>query len=140
MQFLLGYRLGKFSYKLSLFADDLFLLLSDPVSSLPALQHILDSFKTISGLYANPSKSVLYPLNLFSKTQVLLHSNHPYQWVKSTWSYLGLNIPLKLDLLLQVNYLDIIKSITSLLHDWHADTLWINTIKSFIFPNLLYYF
>lgn len=50
-------------HKVSLYADDLLLYVSDSVSSLPPILSLLDSFSVFSGYKLNISKSEYLPIN-----------------------------------------------------------------------------
>ncbi len=50
-------------YKLSLYADDLLLYVTDPVASMPAVLAVLESFGVVSGYKLNLDKSDCFPVN-----------------------------------------------------------------------------
>ena len=54
---ILGVRCGEQTHKCALFADDILLFLTSPITSLPNLCRTLDDFSKISGLSVNYSKS-----------------------------------------------------------------------------------
>lgn len=49
--------------KVSLYADDLLLYISDPANSLPHIFHTLDQFHDLSGYKLNLQKNELFPIN-----------------------------------------------------------------------------
>lgn len=59
-----GVRLRQEEYKLSLFADDILLTLTLPLTSLPSLYKTLNSFGTLSGFKINPTKTETLPINI----------------------------------------------------------------------------
>lgn len=70
----MGLQLTTQHTRLILFADDFVPFLSDPQKSMPALNEVLIAFETHSGLFVNPSKSILYPINLSDNIQLGLKS------------------------------------------------------------------
>lgn len=83
-------------HKESLYADDLTLYLSDPLTSIPAHLWVLNHFSTVSGFQINMSKSELFPLHLPLNKGVCFKQNFPYKWVKEARRHLGVQIPLKI--------------------------------------------
>lgn len=59
-------------HRVSLYADDLLLYVSDPLSSLPPILSILDSFSEFSGYKLNISKSECFPINQLA-TEIPTH-------------------------------------------------------------------
>lgn len=58
-----GLEIGGYVHKISLYANDVMLYLTNPKSSLPTLSQLLESFRDISGYKININKSVMMPLN-----------------------------------------------------------------------------
>ena len=58
---------GGSEHKVSLYADDMLLYLSDPLVSLPKLLHLLETFSVISGYKVHLEKSELVPINAASQ-------------------------------------------------------------------------
>lgn len=54
---------GGLNHKLSLYADDLILYLSDPCTSIPKAFEIISNFGEISGYKINLTKCLLFPIN-----------------------------------------------------------------------------
>ncbi len=78
------------SYKLSLYADDLLLYITNPTSSLPPILQIFDLFGKFSGYRLNLQKSELFPVNLAAE---MLSNNHfPFKWNQDGFRYLGVFI------------------------------------------------
>lgn len=57
-----GVQIGRKHFKLSLFADNMALYVTKPMSSLLAIGQMLDDFQLISGLHVNKEKSLIYPM------------------------------------------------------------------------------
>lgn len=58
-----GIKRGGVEHKVSLYADDLLLYISDPLSYIPAALSLLNQFGQISGYELNINKSELFPIN-----------------------------------------------------------------------------
>ena len=53
-----GIRIGKDEFKLSLFADDMIVYISDPKNSTKELLHLINTFSNVAGYKINSKKSV----------------------------------------------------------------------------------
>ena len=81
---------GGEEHRLSLYADDLLLLVSDPTLSVPHITHALLRFGTFFGYKLNFSKSECYPVNnsaLQIQDNVLL-----FKMSRNGFKCLGINI------------------------------------------------
>lgn len=81
---------GGFTHKVSLYADDLLLYLSNPTVSLPYIIHLLNNVNRKSGYKLNFSKSVLFPIN--SLAQNLNYYACPFRLDRESFTYLGIVI------------------------------------------------
>lgn len=79
-------------FKISLFADDVLLTLTQPHISLPNLQVELERYSTLWGYKINSSKTEVLPLNLSLHTFSTLSQTFPYSWRSSSLKYLGVHI------------------------------------------------
>lgn len=130
-------------YKLSLFADDILLTITNPLISLPSLQKLLSSFSAISGDKINNSKTEALPIHI-PPSMSQLKDSYPYKWCTTSLKYLGIILTPSYSSLYHVNYpplvLDINKSVTT----WTKYPLSlsgrINVLKMTILPRLLYHF
>lgn len=131
-------------FKISLFADDIILTLTQPHISLPNLHAELDRFRTFSEYKINASKSEALPINIPEAELALLKSNYNYHWQTTALKYLGINITPKFNTLYQENFPPLFSTIRSLLLQWknhHISLLGrIASIKMTILPKLLYLF
>lgn len=73
-----GYTKGENEFKLSLYADDALVFLTEPITSIPSLLKEFKLFHNISGLKINMNKCSAMPINLSQNTQNLLSSNFPF--------------------------------------------------------------
>lgn len=137
-----GIRVGDKEIKLSMFADDMLLFISNPAESLGSITEILDRLSAFAGFKVNYSKSNLLPL---SKDTSYFQS-HPalgkFSVCTAPLKYLGVLIPNDLSSLYQVNFKPIIQSIAKSLGNWKNLPLSLSgriaVIKSVIFPKLSY--
>lgn len=81
-----GLEKGGYVHKISLYADDIMLYLTNPKSSLPTLSKLLENFRDISGYKININKSVMMPLNLAAEKMPL--NNIPFLWNSEKIVYL----------------------------------------------------
>ena len=81
---------GGLTHKLSLYADDLLLYTSNPITSVPSIVNTLNQFGKISGYKINLQKSEMFPLNLAASQ--ILPSHFPFKVVKKGFKYLGVEI------------------------------------------------
>jgi len=77
-------------HRVSLYADDMLLYISDPTLGIPQVVKILKHFGTFSGYKLNFSKSICFPIN--SKGLLILNTDIPFQLSISGFRYLGINI------------------------------------------------
>lgn len=77
-------------FKVSLYADDLLLYISDPVYNIPVIILMLERFGKFSGYKVNILKSVCYPINNVA-LQPKQH-NIPFKLSRSGFKYLGINV------------------------------------------------
>uniref|UniRef100_A0A3P9ITT7 Reverse transcriptase domain-containing protein n=1 Tax=Oryzias latipes TaxID=8090 RepID=A0A3P9ITT7_ORYLA len=73
-----GINRGNTEHKVSLYADDLLLYVSDLIKSIPIIMTILENFGRISGYKLNLSKSILFPINSKAKEDLSGLFKHNY--------------------------------------------------------------
>lgn len=133
---------GDQEHKISLYADDLLLYMSEPLCSLPRALAIFECFGNISGYKLNLHKSELLCVNSiarkisFSDFQFNVKSRYvTYLGVKVTHSYKGLY---------ERNFVPLLKNTETDLQRWSNLPLSligrINSIKMNILPKFLYLF
>lgn len=89
---LAGYRgvfRGGIEHKVSLYADDLLLYISDPFISIPAIIYTLKKFGQISGYKLNMGKSILFSINALAEQQSF--ETLPFK-TSTQFRYLGINV------------------------------------------------
>lgn len=137
-----GIVIGEREVKLSMFADDMLLFVSNPIESLRSITQILDQFSSFAGFRVNYSKSNLLPLTsdvaYFQSDPVLTR----FAVTTSPLKYLGIQIPPRLSSLYQTNLPPIIKNIADSLQFWQRLPLSLSgrvaVVKSVLFPRLAY--
>lgn len=129
-------------HKLSLYADDLLLYITDPALSIPAVLGILENFSSFSGYKLNLGKSECFPIN--TAACHLQQSDLPFHLSPSGFKYLGINVTRSLSGLKSANFTPLISRITSDIQRWSNLPLSligkINVVKMNILPKFLFLF
>lgn len=137
-----GISIKGMEHKLSLYADDVLVTLSNPKSSLPKLMTCLEEYGSYSGYKVNINKTQTLSFNYLPQENVRRKFN--FKWNADVIKYLGVNIPKKLTDIYNVNYNPITREIKTDLDRWVPLTLSmydrIETIKMNILPRLLFFF
>ncbi len=81
---------GGVEHKVSLYADDLLLFVSDPANSIPPVLTLLSEFGQISGYKLNLTKSELMPINNAASDVPL--SSMPFKASLYSFKYLGIQV------------------------------------------------
>ena len=74
-----GLQIGKEKVKLSLFADDMIVYLSDPKNSVRELLQLINNFSKVAGYKINSSKSVLFLCSKDKQAEKDIIERHPSQ-------------------------------------------------------------
>ena len=128
--------------KISLYADDLLIYVTDPMSCTPVILSILNNFSSFSGYKLNYSKSMCFPVN--DKALLIQEADLPFCLSKSGFKYLGVNIAPSFSELFNANFTPILEKQKSDFQRW--STLYlslagrINCIKMNVLPKYLYLF
>ena len=101
--------MGGTIHKISLYADDILIYLTEPELSIPTLLETLTEYGAISGYKINLNKNVVMPLNT-AGTKLSRH-NIPFQWCAEKLTYLGLQIPNMCSKAFSLNYLPLLKKL-----------------------------
>lgn len=129
-------------HKLSLYADDLLLYLSDPLNSLPHAITIFDSFGKISGYKLNMHKSELLRINLKAKN--ISFTDFQFKVKSDYLTYLGIKVTQDFKLLYKENFLELLEKTKTDLQRWNNLPLSligrVNSIKMNVLPKFLYLF
>lgn len=74
------------------FADDLLLFLTSPHTTLPLLMDLLASFRKISGLEVNWTKSEALNINMDEDALGSLKHSYSFSWQSKFLAYLGIKL------------------------------------------------
>uniref|UniRef100_A0A3P9LA26 Reverse transcriptase domain-containing protein n=1 Tax=Oryzias latipes TaxID=8090 RepID=A0A3P9LA26_ORYLA len=138
-----GVKIGGQEHKLSLFADDVLIYLTQPLKSLPILMSSLKEFGQLSGYRLNVQKTQILTLNFNPPKQLL--NKYDLICTTNTMKYLGINLTQDITKLFDANYAPLNLKIKSDISRWtHLPFLnlssRIDTIKMVILPRLMYLF
>lgn len=87
-----GFKIGQIEHKMNLFANDIIMMIINPVSSLASFQNVLKRFSSISYYKVNENKSYILDLGLDAITSDLLRNFYTYPWADTGISYLGITL------------------------------------------------
>lgn len=134
-------RAGKV-HKLSLYADDLLLYMSEPSSSLPVVLSILDKFGAYSGYKLNLQKSEFFPINTQAKN--IPSSSFPFKYSVDGFKYLGVYITNSITQLFPANFSPLLERCKQDFDRWSCLPLSlsgrVNLVKMVVLPKFLYLF
>lgn len=137
-----GIKLGDMDHRISLYADDVVLFLSDLGKSVPALLNLIKTFGEFSGYKINEKKSSILFLNETERSLPTVLS--PFSVSNEGFDYLGIKITPKLKDVVPANYDPITVKVADSLSRWSSLPISmigrINVLKMNIVPKLLYIF
>lgn len=113
-----GTNIGSEEHKLTLFADDMVLYITNPERSLHTLFSLMKEFGTVSGYLVNQVKTEIYPVCISDSLREVITQTYKLSWVTKTWRHLGVWIPIKLAEIFSANYDSLWKRVKSLLSNW----------------------
>lgn len=99
-----GIPFAREQHKITLFADDILLSLTNPESSLPALHNELNTFESVAGLKINTDKSYILNLTLSPLAMERLRPLTSLQWTSTSIQYLGIHLTPTLEQLYRANF------------------------------------
>lgn len=139
-----GFKIGTLEHKINLFADDVIMMVTNPISSLASIQSVLQRFSTISYYKVNENKSYILDLGLDAITSNLLRNFYTYSWADAGISYLGITLTKYTRNLFSSNYIEAKQTLireTSKLSKFEFS--WAGRLAAFkmlILPRLFYTF
>lgn len=132
---------GEGEHKVSLYADDLLLYISNPSKSIPAITSTLKKFGQISEYKLNMGKSILFPINNLADQQSF--ETLPIKTL-TEFKYLGINVTKIFVDLYKENFSKLLDQITQDLQRWSHIAISLagknNIIKMNILPFFLFLF
>lgn len=99
-----GISVGPTTHKISLYADDVIIIVTDPENSLKATYDILQSFAQVAYYKLNETKSLIIGLNIPSSSKLRIQKDFLFAWTHESLPYLGIQLPAKVSLLYNNNY------------------------------------
>lgn len=133
-----GLQVGNVCHKISLYADDVLVFLSNPNISVPSLIKIIDLFSTFSGYKINLNKSEAMPLG--SLTVMPDIPSFPLKWSPSGFVYLGIFVTPLFSQLYKANFVPLFGKIRQDLERWNSlPVSWLGRIaliKMNVLPSL----
>lgn len=139
-----GIGTGTLEQKVTLFADDVVMTLSDPVSSLLEVITILARFYSIAGFKLNWGKSWLLPIQGEVCTIKAVAKTMGIKLAGDWIMYLGVYITNRYSTLYSANYSRLISSLITDLTKWQKLSIsWlgrVTSVKMNILPRLIYVF
>ena len=84
-----GIQIGKEEVKISLFADDMIVYISDPKNSTRELLNLINSFNEVAGYKINSNKSMVF---LYTKAEKEIRETTPFSIVTNNIKYLGVTL------------------------------------------------
>ena len=128
--------------KVSLYADDLLLYVSDLPISVPAVLTTLKAFGQISGYKLNLNKSEIFPINIAAKNYPL--HNFPFKTAQNSFKYLGVHVTYKFQDLFKANFAPLLTRIKEDFDRWSTLNLSliarVNSVKMNVLPRFSYLF
>lgn len=139
-----GVNCGLNTHKCALFADDLLLFVTSPITTLPNINGLLQTFGEVSGLRVNMTKSQALNISLNPALVERLKLSFNFNWSDSSIRYLGINLTPSIDSLYQANFPPMYRRLEEDIRTWSPHKLsWlgrIHAIKMTLFPRILYLF
>lgn len=134
-----GWSIAGITEKLSLYADDMLVYLADPMASLDSLLETVEVFGAYSGLKVNWAKSVLFPLDEISVSDISQNSN---LMVVDHFTYLGVVVHKEIQIFGTLNLAPAMQRLAHKLEVWGNLPLTlvghINIFKMIFLPKFLY--
>lgn len=137
-----GIARGGLTHKVSLYADDLLLLLSNPQVSIPKALDIISIFGTFSGYRLNLTKSLLFPVN--DRARQMSFEAYPLTEAREVFTYLGVSVTHKYKDLFNNNFRPALEKAKQDLTRWSTLPISlagrVNSVKMTIMPRFLFLF
>lgn len=136
-----GIKIGTNEHKLSLYADDLLVYLTNPQLYISPLLRVFEEYSDISGYKLNYEKSEAFPINILDELKYIVT---PLKLCTNGFKYLGIQIDLKHDDMFKKNYSILLDKVKDDMLKWKELPLSligrVNVIKITILPKYMYKF
>lgn len=141
---IMGFQLGSSIHTINLFADDVILLLTNPITSLKQAHKILNTFGEVLYYKVNFTKSLILDVGVPPPMREFLQSQLPYTWSKGGITYLGITLTNKTSALVKANVVPLVAKLEAQFRDMSKNKIsWLGRImayKMMILPQILYIF
>lgn len=129
--------------KLSLFADDLLLTITNPTQTLPALMELINEYGSMSGYKININKTQVLTLNYSPPIEI--RNQYTWNWEADSIKYLGVLLTKDLSRICDANFGPLTLQIKTDIQRWTIIPFFnlysrIDSIRMNILPRLLYLF
>lgn len=125
--------------KISLYADDILLYVTQPQTTIPTILEKINIFGTFSGYRINWNKSILMPAPSIPASAL---ERFPFKISTEKFTYLGIEITMKHTSLFQANFQPLVDKLQSKIQFWKTLPISIlgrvNAIKMIFLPQILY--
>ena len=137
-------QIGKEEVKLSLFADDMIVYLSDPKKSTRELLNLINNFSKVTGYKINSNKSVAFLYTKNKQPEKEISEITPFTILTDNIKYLGVTLTKQVKDLYVKNFKSLKEEMKEDLRRWKdLPCSWIgriNIVKMAIFPKPIYRF
>ncbi|KAL6042422.1 hypothetical protein STEG23_017316 [Scotinomys teguina] len=139
-----GIQIRKEEIKISLFADDMIVYLSDPKNSTKELLQLINTFSNVAGYKVNSKKSVALLYTKDKRAKEEIKATSPFTIATNSIKYLGVTLTKQVKDLYDENFKSLKKEIEEDLRKWKdLPCSWvgrINIVKMAILPKAIYRF
>ena len=137
-----GIAIGDYEHRISLYADDVILFLSNLSNSVQTVLHLINRFGQFSGYSINNAKSSILFLNKDERINPVITT--PFFNAREGFTYLGIKITPQINTVVHANYDPLMREVQESLEKWTTMPISmigrINIIKMTILPKFLYLF
>jgi hypothetical protein len=113
-----GIQIGKEEIKISLFADDMIVYISDPKNSTREFLNLINSFSAVAGYKINSNKSISLLYTKDKRTEKEIRATIPFAIVTNNLKYLGVTLTKEMKDLYDKNFKSLKKEIDDLRRFW----------------------
>ncbi|KAL6087267.1 hypothetical protein STEG23_021159, partial [Scotinomys teguina] len=139
-----GIQIGKEEVKISLYADDMIVYLSDPQNSTKELLQLINTFSNVAGYKVNSKKSVALLYTKDKRAEEEIKATSPFTIATNSIKYLGVTLTKQVKDLYDENFKTLKKEMEEDLRKWKdLPCSWIgriNIVKMAILPKAIYRF
>lgn len=114
-----GITIGGHEHRISLYADDVILFLSNLSNSVQTLLYLINRFGQFSGYSINIAKSSILFLNKDERTNPVITT--PFLKAREGFTYLGIKITPQINTVIQANYDPLTREVQELLEKWTTE-------------------